>query len=691
VTFLRSTVLAGTILLGWSAGWFRAGQEPARPPARLAAAPPAQPEPKPQNDETPAKPHLPFEIALLETHIRFAANGDWRKEVHTIVKIVNVLGAQQFARISFDYNRSFEMVEIPLVRVRHANGGTSELLPSAVGDAPNPAVEQFAAYHDVRVKSVRILGLQEGDTLEYRVVTTTTKHPLAPDFWLEHSFDRSGQVLKEEYQLDLPSARKVEPRVNADAPFVWKGTEGSGEDAVTIYKWHRTYRPPEEGAERVPRVPTTPDVSVSTCTWERLSGKLRGSLWPGSKALERLPSEEEARKERGRMPEVTATVEEKALTLTREAKSDLERMKAIYGFLSSQINTVDVPLGSTGFRSRAAEDILNSGYATGEDKYVLFAALARAAGLRADAVLTGFCDKKAPANPSSFKHLVIIGATKEQQYWMDPAVEVAPFGMISPSEAACGLLLRPNASAPNAGQEWVTLPTTLPFAAFQRVHVDATISDAGQLSADVQYVVRGENELLLRVAFHQAPKDKWKDIATLLAISDGFRGQVTEVKASDPLSTEDAFNVEYQLTQLKFVDWSKKPVRIPALLPQIALPDLPPEADGGKPATIELGNPLDVETAMTLRLPEGTAVETPAGTSVARDYATYASTYSSAKNTVTATRKIDFLRRAISADRAVDYQAFLRATQNDEAQRLVLIPRASQKADPQAPSAAAKP
>jgi len=375
----------------------------------------------------------------------------------------------------------------------------------------------------------------------------------------------------------------------------------------------------------------------------------------------------------------------------REAKSDLERMKAIYGFLSTQINTVDVPLGSTGFRSRAAEDILNSGYATGEDKYVLFAALARAAGLRADAVLTGFCDKKAPANPSSFKHLVIIGATKEQQYWMDPAVEVAPFGMISPSEAACGLLLRPNASAPNAGQEWVALPTTLPFAAFQRVHVDATISDAGQLSADVQYVVRGENELLLRVAFHQAPKDKWKDIATLLAISDGFRGQVSEVKASDPLATEDAFNVEYQLTQLKFVDWSKKPVRIPALLPQIALPDLPPEADGGKPATIELGNPLDVETAMTLRLPEGTAVETPAGTSVARDYATYASTYSSAKNTVTATRKIDFLRRAISADRAVDYQAFLRATQNDEAQRLVLIPRASQKADPQAPSAAAKP
>ena len=120
------------------------------------------------------------------------------------------MGAQQFARISFDYNRSFQQIEIPLVRVSHANGGTSEVLPSAVTDVPNPAVEQFPVYQDVRVKSVRILGLQEGDTVEYRVITTTTKHPLAPDFWLEHSFDRSGQVLEEHYELDLPAARKVE-------------------------------------------------------------------------------------------------------------------------------------------------------------------------------------------------------------------------------------------------------------------------------------------------------------------------------------------------------------------------------------------------------------------------------------------------------------------------------------------------
>jgi len=139
-----------------------------------------------------SNPELPFQIQLLETHIRFEVNGDSRKEVHTVVKINDILGAHQFARLTFDYNRAFQQVEIPLVRISHANGGTSELLPSAVMDAPNPAVEKFPAYQDVRVKSVRILGLEEGDTIDYRVITTTTKHPLAPDFWVEHTFDRTG-------------------------------------------------------------------------------------------------------------------------------------------------------------------------------------------------------------------------------------------------------------------------------------------------------------------------------------------------------------------------------------------------------------------------------------------------------------------------------------------------------------------
>jgi hypothetical protein len=71
---------------------------------------------------------------------------------------------------------------------------------------------------------------------------------------------------------------------------------------------------------------------------------------------------------------------------------------------------------------------------------------------------------------------------------------------------------------------------------------------------------------------------------------------------------------------------------------------------------------------MTLRLPVGATAHTPTGTSVQRDYATYASQYSAKGTTITASRRINFLLRKIPADRAADYNAFLHAVQNDEAQ-----------------------
>jgi hypothetical protein len=129
----------------------------------------------------------------------------------------------------------------------------------------------------------------------------------------------------------------------------------------------------------------------------------------------------------------------------------------------------------------------------------------------------------------------------------------------------------------------------------------------------------------------------------------------------------------------KFVDWSKKPVRIPALLPQLGLPDASATAVAGAAASpIDLGTPLDVDTRATLQLPSGTTVHVPTGTSVERDYATFASKYavqgpdSAGKVTVRASRHVHFLLREVPAARVTDYKAFVHAVQNDEAQDFTL-------------------
>jgi hypothetical protein len=179
-------------------------------------------------------------------------------------------------------------------------------------------------------------------------------------------------------------------------------------------------------------------------------------------------------------------------------------------------------------------------------------------------------------------------------------------------------------------------------------------------------------------------------------ISDGFRGKVTSVTASDLSAIREPFTLDYEITTPKFVDWSKKPVHIPALLPQIGLPDPPAKPSPGAAASpIELGTPLEVETRMTLHLPPGTTTQTPTGTSVQRDYATFASQYSAKGPIITASRHINFLLRQVPAERAADYNAFLRAVQNDEAQDFTLDRTAPPVSKPAAhaapPTSAPKP
>lgn len=618
--------------------------------------------------KTPPKP--PAQIDLLETHIRFEANGDSRKEVHALVKINDEAGARQFARLSFNYNRSFQSIEMPLVRITHGNGGTSDVLPSAITDNPDPAVINFPAYQDVRVKSIRILGLEPGDSLEYRVVTTVSHHPLAPDFWFEHTFDPSGVVSHELLDLAFAASRKPIIRINPATAATSSETERDGDASYNVYRWDRKL--PDAGAPDAS--PNEPDILVSTEQWETLSIRLDERMSFSDQPLRNLGAYEENSSDPPKRLPPSPEIVDKALQLIKGTQGSRAKLGALYDFVSQKIKTVDLPLGSTGFRARPAGEILASGYATQEDKFVLFRELALALKLGATATLTGYCDKKAPASPLGFKRLLISAGDLDKSYFVDPSIEVAPFGVIPPNSGDCTFVLNRLFYVMNStGHEWQKLEAPLPFPSKQSVAINATLSPEGTLTARAKYAMRGENELLLRVAFHQSPREKWDGVAQLLALSDGFRGKVTKATASDPYDTHHPFEVEYEITQPKFVDWSKKLVRISALLPLLGLPGPPSNAAAGaQPSPIELGTPLDVEVTATIDLPERTGGEVPAGTSVERDFATYSSKYSVNGATLTASRHINFILKEIPADRAAEYIAFLRTVQNDESQFFTL-------------------
>ena len=635
----------------------RPAQDSQPNPAEKASAK-AQ-EKSPQKSGEKAAPKLPAEIELLETRIRFEANGDSSKEVHARVKINDELGTRQFARLNFDFNRSFEQIEIPLVRVTHPSGGTADVLPSAITDTPNPAVVNAPAYQDVRVKSVRILGLEPGDSLEYRVITTTTHHPLAPDFWLDHTFDRSGVVSHEIFQIDAPAPR-LRIRINSDTPAVIEKS-GEGDSSRVSYLWDldQAKLKPRGGSE------DAEDVSLTTfSSWSRLSSQLSKTEYNGFATL------------------IYQEADERGGPQFKRGSPE-----SLYRLVSQKISTIDLPLEFSISTRRGAEQILKSGYGTSEEKARLLSILMTQIGPAANVVMYGRgrpLEAELP-RPSLLAGTMLVVSVGTKQHFVDPSLEVAPFGVI-PAKLRGLKALNIEETPADTDNCFTTVPIELPFSSFQRVSIQSSLSLEGGLATKIKYVMRGDNELLLRVAFHQAPKEKWNEVAQLLALSDGFRGKVSNTTASDPYATHDPFTVEYEVTQPKFLDWSKKPVRIPAMLPLLGLPDPPTKpAPGAAAAPIDLGTPLDVEVTATVHLPAGTTAHVPTGTSVQRDFATYSSQYSAKDATLTATRHLNFILKEIPSDRAADYNAFLRAVQNDESQVFTLERPDPTPAAPQKP------
>jgi hypothetical protein len=598
----------------------------------------------------PEKALNPAQIELLETKVRFESNGDSRKEVHALVKINSELGVRQFAKLNFDYNRSFESIGIPLVHITHASGGTADILPGAITDQPNPAVVNAPAYQDVRVKSVRILGLEPADTLEYRVITTVSHHPLAPDFWLDHTFDLTSVVTHEIFELDLPASRQFQMHINPKTPAGSEGKSGDGESARVLYRWDFDSKVSRDAPARDS---SKTDVALTTISsWARLSKRMYQVSWPGFST-------------------------QLWYDVMKAANAPKEPVppRTIYKFVSQKIATIDLPVDLSGYVRRSVDEILKSGYGTSLEKALLLSyAMTQNKGVGDVIVMYGRGTSLEDDLPRPTLLSGALASVHQRTRRVFLAIDVgeAPFGMI-PVDLRGRKALVIGESSDDSNDCFLEIPNDLPFAANQRVMIDAAVTAGGDLRAKVRYAMRGDNELLLRVAFHQSPKEKWKELAQLLSITDGFRGQVTSVNASDPYATKEPFTLEYEIDQPKFVNWSKKTVRIPALLPQIGLPDPPTKpVAGAAVSAIELGTPLEVETQMTLRLPAGTAAHTPTGTSVQRDYATYVSQYSAKGTTITASRHINFLLREIPADRAADYSAFLHAVQNDEAQDFTL-------------------
>jgi tetratricopeptide (TPR) repeat protein/transglutaminase-like putative cysteine protease len=590
-------------------------------------------------NQTPVQPDYSKEAFVLEQSsdkFKFQNDGTSTREISMRIRIQSNAGVQQFGLLKFAYQSSSESFAIDYVRVRKPDDSLVVSPPENFQDMPADVTREAPFYSDIQEKHVAVKGLGPGDVLEYRVHWQSTK-PLAPgQFWLEYSFAHDGIVLAEEVQVSVPRDREIKMK----SPVLKPTTRDEGQ--FRVYTWNNANKEHKSESEQKQEQQTRirqaqrgllpqPDMQLSTYqSWNDVG------RWYANLQRDRLkPSGE---------------IQAKAAELTKGANDDFAKIRALYDFVSIRYRYIGIAFGIGRYQSHSAADVLQNQYGDCKDKHTLLASLLAAVGIKAYPALISSArdiDAEVPS-PGQFDHVITVVPQGKGLIWLDTTAGVGPYAYLVPPLRDKHALVIPD----DRPSELMTSPADPPFPGLDAFHIEAKLNDQGTLEGKVEHTVRGDQEVFLRLAFRAVPLPQWKDLAQQVSAGAGFGGDVSEVSASAPEKTDEAFHFTYNYTRKEYSDWSNR--RITPPLPMISLPDLGDE-DSNPPTAIWLGAPGETDFRARLELPKGYLPQLPPAVHIKREFAEYDASYFVKNGMLSAERHLVIKAREV---RPSDYQEY---------------------------------
>ena len=585
--------------------------------------------------------------------MRYENDGTGREQQNVQIRVVSESGVQALGQLKIGYSALSDKLDIVYVRVRKPDGTVITAQESAIQDLTLPNAPVYTDYHE---KHVSVPSLRPGDVLEYEVVRTIV-NPLTPNqFWTSYNFADRGIVLDEQLEINVPKARhiKMKTRPGYDPKVTEEGDR-------RIYRWTHSRLKDEEAATGGKKGPSrrgpsdqVPAVELTTYPdWQDLGA------WYAFLEKER------------RQPD--AAVKAKSDALVQGKTSDLDKVKALYDYVSRNIRYVSLSFGLGRMQPHAAGEVLANGYGDCKDKNTLLAALLRAQGIESTSVLIGVQHRLDPdiPSPSQFDHVITRVPVNGQEVWLDSTSGVMPFRMLMPQLRDKQAL----AISQEGKSGLVRTPADLPFAASDRTEVNATLGDMGSFTGKITAVMRGDRELGFRFTLRQLPGNHWKELFDNILQRAGVRNpQITNLQVSDPSEADSPLRVSMDVTANNFFDWSAREskVRLPFTDMNLAGEPGVDEDQKTPEKVIKLGAPGEIDAEVQLKIPDKYSARAPIGVDVKRDYAEYHSSYKMEGGQLTSVRVLKTLVRELPFDRLEDYAAFQRAVAADQAQGITL-------------------
>ena len=570
------------------------------------------------------------------TVYRYAADGTGSREITVVSRMQSDAAARQFGVVVFPFAGSNEHVEIDYVRVRKSDGSVVETPASDAQEMPQEVTRLAPFYSDLKEVQIPVRNLRMGDKLEYKARIITTKPEVPGEFWGQETFGygNSGQVMLEEtVELRVPKGKYVKVWSPKYTPVT---TEENGE---TVYRWKSSQLEPTIKPDgKANTKEADPDGEFPSMAWTTFKSWQDIGAWYQGLESDRAVADVE--------------VKAKVAELIAGKTTDEEKVRALYGYVATQVRYIGVSFGIRRFQPHPAGEVLRNQYGDCKDKHTLLAAMLKAAGFHPEAVLIGAeirFNEDVPS-PQSFNHAITTLPVDGKEVWLDSTAEIAPYRVLMPSVRDKQALVIPDTGSAKVERT----PAVPPFPFLDTFVATGTLSTDGTMKSHMELVSRGDSELVMRAIFRQVAPGQWEQFVQNLSQGLGFGGTTSHSELTRPDATEDPFKLSYDYEREKYGDWDN--YKIQPLFPPFSLQAVD-EKDPPKTAPIELGSPR-VETARsTIKLPDGWGAEPPKDVHEKAAFATFDETYKIDHNTLTIERRVEILQKRVPA---ADWKAYKR-------------------------------
>jgi tetratricopeptide (TPR) repeat protein len=583
---------------------------------------------------TASYPDEPVVMEHMDSVYKMASDGTGSKQTTIVMRVQSEASVRQLGVLTITYAGNSQRVEIAYARVRKPDGTVVETPVKDAIDMPSSVTQAAPIYSDLKQLQLPIKSLRVGDTLEWQASVTWTKVEAPGNFWGQENFIEDGVALSQTLELHVPK----DIYVNVWSPTNKPLETVSGQERV--YRWEASHLKPSIGKEAdAEKELKKKQVWTPEQELDAREGKLPAVAWTTFKSWEAVGAWYRGVEGDRMVPD--PTVKAKIAEVTAGKGTEEEKVRAVYGYVATQIRYIGVEFGVGWYQPHRAAEVLENQYGDCKDKHTLLAAMLGGLGLHPNAVLIGAGVRfnEAVPSPAAFNHLITTVAVGGQQVWLDSTTEVAPYRMLM-----YGIRDKKSLVIPEAGVAMIEkTPAKLPFAPFQTMDAVGSIDKDGTSNSRIVLRYRGDNELGLRASLRQISPAQYDQVAQQLSQGMSYEGTISHAEIGKLEDTAEPLKISYDYKREKGGDWEHLqivPQLAPVFLPRMEEKDPPIQA-------LWLGVPRVETSTAAMKLPDGWGTELPEGVHERSAYATYDETYKFEKGTLYAERRIEVLQEKV--------------------------------------------